>query len=76
MLTQTVERGDAVHAGHHHVQQRQMDVLAVDDLECLRAVSGLKHAIALSGEVDAQRGDDILFVVADKNVIHGFLLRK
>ena len=52
-----------------------MDVLAVDDLECLRAVPGLEHAVALGGEVDAQGGDDVFFIVADKNIIHDFLLR-
>ena len=49
-------------------------LLAVDDLECLRAGPSLEHAVALGGEVDAQGGDDVLFIVADKNIHHLFLL--
>ena len=44
-------------------------------VQMLHSIPGLEHAVALGGEVDAQGGDDVFFIVADKNSIHDFLLR-
>ena len=60
---------DPVHHRHHDVQQHQMDVLPVQDCQGLPAVGGGKGPIALGLQVDLQGGDDILFVVADQNVV-------
>ena len=62
--------GDAVHIGHHHIQQHQMDVPAFDDFQSLGSVLRLKKAIPLRGQVNFQCIDNFRLIVADQNVVH------
>ena len=51
-----------------------MYLLRADDRERFAAVVGGKGAVALGLKVDLQRGDYVLFVVADKYVVHSLHL--
>ena len=64
------ERRNAVHLGHHHVQQHELHVLAGEEVQRLCAGAGGEGAVALGLEIDFQRGDDVLLVVADQNGLH------
>ena len=66
---------DAIHLGHHDVQQNQVDILPADNVHSLLTRIGLEQAVALGSQVDFQRVDDIRLVVADENVVHGTFLR-
>ena len=62
--------GYAVHDRHHHVKQRKIDVVFVYYINCLSAVIGFKDGVTVGGQIYFQRDDDILFVVAYKNITH------
>ena len=51
-----------------------MHVLPCGHGQRLPAIIGGEDAVALGLEIDLQRGDDVFFVVNDKNGIHGGLL--
>ncbi len=44
--------GEAVHDGHHDVQQNQVDVVFLHHIQSLLAGEGLEEIVALGGEVD------------------------
>ena len=37
----------AVHHGHHHVRNNQVEFLLADDVECFPSVGGYKHMVVL-----------------------------
>ena len=51
-----------------------MYLLRADDCERLAAVVGGEGAVALGLEINFQRGDYVLFVIADKYVVHSLHL--
>ena len=61
---------DAVHDRHHNVHEHKADIAALQQRERLRAVICALDGVALALEINFQRGDDILFVVADKHSVH------
>jgi hypothetical protein len=63
--------GDAVHDGHHDVQQNQVDIIVLHHFQGFLAGKGFKQIVALGGKVDLQGVDDIRLVITDQNVVHG-----
>ncbi len=66
-LPDLVQRRDAVHAGHHHVDDRGVERHRPGELEPLRRRRGQAHLVALAGQ---QRLEDLphdLLVVDDQN---------
>ena len=61
---------DAVQLGHHDVHENQVDLVLFHRQQGLLAVVGPQGLVALAGEIDVQRGNDILVVVADQNGVH------
>lgn len=51
-----------------------MYLLRADDCQRFAAVVGGEGAVALGLEINFQRGDYVLFVVADKYVVHSLHL--
>ena len=70
VLPQTAERGDAVQAGHHDVQQHQLHLLPGEKCQRLLSVMGAEGLVALRLQIDFQRRDDIPLVVADQHLVH------
>ena len=67
MFADRVEHREAVHAGHHHVDDHRVERRGAHDLEALGARRGEPHAVALARQ---QRLEDLahdLFVVDDEN---------
>ena len=63
--------GDTVHFRHHNVHQDQLNVMIFHDLQRLFAGVGLEQTVIfLRGQINLQRGNDVLFVVANQNIIH------
>ena len=62
--------GHAVHNGHHHVQQYQMDALLLHGLHRLGPVLGLVKLIALRGQINFQSIDNVRLIVANEYLIH------
>ena len=79
VAAQDLEHLDAVEAGHHDVQQHQVDRLAGDDLERPLAALGDLHLKALALEAPRQHVAVHLVVVDDEEgvilVFHGDLAR-
>ena len=48
-----------------------MDVLPLQGIQSLLTGVGLQQMVVRIGQVDFQRVDDVLFIVADQDVIHG-----
>ena len=70
-LPELCQSGNPVHLRHHNVQQHQMDVLPLQGIQSLLTRVGLQQMVVRIGQVDFQRVDDVLFIVADQDVIHG-----
>lgn len=70
-LPQPGDGGKAVQPRQLRAQQGQMDRLLGQDIQHLPAGAGSDHLIALGGETGGQGGNDLLFVVADENTVHG-----
>ena len=56
--------------GHHDVHEDQVDLVLFHRQQGLLAVVGPQGLVALAGEIDVQRGNDVLVVVADQNGMH------
>ena len=69
-LAQPGSGGNAVHGGHHHIQQNQMQRFPGGNLQRLCPVFRFKQGIALAGQVNFQRGTDVRVIVTDQNIIH------
>ena len=61
---------NAVHDGHHHIQQNQVDIVPADNLHRLFTGKGLIKLIALRGQVDLQRVHNIRLVVTNQHIVH------
>jgi hypothetical protein len=64
---QLLERGDAVDARHHHVDDGGVERHRARQLDALGAVGGEAHLVALTGEERLQDLAHDLFVVDDEN---------
>ena len=60
--------GEAVHAGHHHVQDCQVQRRFPDAGQRLPAVVELIDGVALVGQIQLHQVGDLLFVVHDQDV--------
>ena len=65
--------GEPVQPGHHDVHDHQVHRLPFEDLQRLQAVVCREGAVAFVFQIDLNRPDDFLVVVADQNV-HGRFL--
>ena len=68
------ERRETVEARHHDVEQYKLHLLAPEKIQRLLPAVGTERRIALRFQIDLQRRHDILFVVADQDFCHPFLL--
>ena len=70
LLAQLHRRAETVQPRHHHIHQHKIHAPALQQLQRLRAVFRLEHAVALAGQINAQRAPDVPVVVADQDRIH------
>ena len=62
---------DAVQLRHHHVHEDQVNVPAAHGGYRLLPIIGLHRLVALTGQIDFQRRNNVPVVVTDQNGVHG-----
>ena len=69
MCIRDSHHGNAIHAGHHDIDDGQMNLFLFDDFKPFHAIAGLEYHISLIPQVNVYSLSDILIILHDQNMI-------